>query len=446
MWTTLLLIGSALSFGYGAWVLLPGSRPKVPVFLGLGASLRSWALASTSIGAQRAPSAPRIRWAWGAAVSLPALPLEPLRALAAGPMAGGAAGVRARALTLGATLLACSLTVFGIQAMQRLDPFPQGWDPPSLELATIFPNPQWVIAGSVLLLAGALLGSAVLPSVLAEIACPQPEERAAGTRHAFALAALAVSLAVPAYLYALTQAISHQAGGGAVLCLIGVIALAVLAVEALSPRRGMSLLWCPLLILEGLTVVALILGFVVLNAHDLRAWRFAWYGDEWPFFDAARGYLHGQQLDLFSQAGVYGIFPTLNTAYTAAVMRLFGADVFGWRMSSTLSAALPIVPLYWLGRQIGGRAVAVAVATFYATSDVLWSFSHIGYNNNEALLPMVAALAVFYAGMRSGRSASLLAAGAIAGAGWYTIYMSRLTIGILGLILLTEWAGGWRGG
>ena len=191
-------------------------------------------------------------------------------------------------------------------------------------------------------------------------------------------------------------------------------------------------------------VLALLAGYIVLNGHDLRDWRYAFIGDEWRFYEVASGIARGQRVDLFNQAGVYGIHPLAGSAYQALVMRLLGVNVTGWRMSSILSAALPLCALYPLAKAIGGRLYAVAASVTYASSGLLWAFSHIGYNANDPLLAMIPAAALAYFGLRDGRSGYLFAAGALAGAGWYTLFTGRLMIVVLTLVVLSEWPRGRR--
>jgi len=191
-------------------------------------------------------------------------------------------------------------------------------------------------------------------------------------------------------------------------------------------------------------VLALIIGYIALNGHDLRDWRYAFIGDEWAFYEVASGIARGHTVDLFNQAGVYGIHPLAGSAYQALVMRLLGVNVTGWRMSSILSAALPLCALYPLAKAMGGRLYAVAASAIYASSALLWAFSHIGYNANDPLLAMIPSAALAYFGLRDGRSGYLFAAGALAGAGWYTLFTGRLMIVVVTLVVLSEWRRGRR--
>jgi hypothetical protein len=80
--------------------------------------------------------------------------------------------------------------------------------------------------------------------------------------------------------------------------------------------------------------------------------------------------------------------------------------------------------------------VALFALAVLATSHYLLAYGHTGYPNLEALLPGVLALFLFVLGTRRSSIALLLAAGLVAGLGWYTYYTSRTTIVILGVVTL----------
>ena len=247
------------------------------------------------------------------------------------------------------------------------------------------------------------------------------------------------------YGCALVCAAVHAEGPLGIGCLLVALPLCYVALAGGRGGRRTSLA-LPLSIdrYDVGIVLALLAGYIGLNGHDLRDWRYAFIGDEWGFYEVASGIARGHAVDLFNQAGVYGIHPLAGSAYQALVMRLLGVNVTGWRMSSILSAALPLCALYPLAKAMGGRLFAVAASAIYASSALLWAFSHIGYNANDPLLAMVPAAALAYFGLRDGRSGYLFAAGALAGAGWYTLYTGRLMIVVLVLVVLSEWRRGRR--
>ena len=141
----------------------------------------------------------------------------------------------------------------------------------------------------------------------------------------------------------------------------------------------------------------------------------------------------------FSQQGVYNKNPVMNSVFQASVMRVFGADYFGWRLSETLNGTLSIPAIYLLGRLLGGRRAAVMAAGMFAFSHYVFAFSHTGYNNLSPLHVATWAFALFVLGCRRANPLLLYAAGLIAELGFYTHYSTRAVLPILFLFSLTLW-------
>jgi hypothetical protein len=309
---------------------------------------------------------------------------------------------------------------------------------PTLNLGFIFPNPEWVLLGTLLAILGGVLAYLF---VRGELPILEPRFEVWPWPPARPVAGfIALLPAVACYMPVLVHALEHEGTIADIALLACATGLSGLALHYCThdtyqrvEARKINAAWPGWVFILCMTA-----GYIALNMHDIGSWRYAWIGDEWPFYDFARSLMHGYPADMLSQAGVYGIFPVVNSAYQALFLHLLGASVSGWRLESVLAAALPLVPLYWLALQLGGAALAVAASMLYASCDLLWAFAHIGYNNNDALLVMVPAAALLYAGRRANDPVMLFAAGVACGAGWYTIYTARLMIGILGLVLLTE--------
>ena len=321
---------------------------------------------------------------------------------------------------------------------------------PTGPFAGVFPHPQLVIYGTLLLLVGCLGCGAFLTGCLDQ----DVHDGSAPSAAPFTLAPslLRCPFVAPLlgcgcllYLVALGGALAHST---AYWVLVPSVLMSVLllsfALRALTNSFGGARIDCWSLG-EWAFLLGMVGAFVAFNVHDLREWMYSYWGDEWPFYALAQSIARGAGADPFSQHGVFGIHPIMDSLYQALLMRIVGVDVTGWRVSSVLAAALPIIPVYALGRQFGGPALAGAAAIFYAGCPLLWAFCHIGYNNNDPLLPMCVAAALCYRGIRTGAPVHFYAAGAFAGACWYSIFTGRLMIVVLLLLLLTEWQGGIRG-
>ena len=363
--------------------------------------------------------------------------------------AGLAVSERLR-LVLG--LLGAVLVFLGIELMHCLNDMAPLAGPAPRLLADVFPNPGWVLAGTLCSLLGCALAFSYLPNLgREERQAPKmsPEDgavTAAWSRDRRLVPRLVAALvATGLYAPVLASALHHDAG---TLTLVALILSTVLYGVAFGGVRwdiAGCVRWLARLSLGDVLIPLVVLvAFVAVNTRDLHHWLYAFWGDEWAFYTTAKSLALGGQLDLLSQAGVYGIHPLAGSGYEALVMRLFGLNVFGWRLSSILAAGLPVLPLYWLGKQLGGGLAAAAACVLYAACSVLWAYCHIGYNEHEPLLAIIPAAALLYTGLRNGRAVPLFAAGACAGAGWYTLFTARPMIGVLVLVALTEWQGGGR--
>ena len=184
-------------------------------------------------------------------------------------------------------------------------------------------------------------------------------------------------------------------------------------------------------------VLLLMAIFLAINIYDLENWYYSAIGDEFLFYEHARQIIDEGITDPFSQEGVYSKHPVMNSVSQAVVMRVFGADYFGWTFSELLNAALTIPAIYLLGRAVGGRPAAVAASAVFAFSHYMFAFSHVGYTNLSPLPVSAWAVALFVWGCRRDSPLLLYAAGIVAGMGFYTHYSGRAIMPIILLFALT---------
>ncbi|MBI2863325.1 MAG: glycosyltransferase family 39 protein [Chloroflexi bacterium] len=197
----------------------------------------------------------------------------------------------------------------------------------------------------------------------------------------------------------------------------------------------------PKILAEGVFVVLLIALFIYLNVRDLTSTAYAALGDEYSFFSVARSIALGGPANLFSQKGVFGYHPVVDSAYQALVMDYFGINQFGWKLSGVLVVAITLVPLYLFARHMFGSLTAVLAAAFAASSHYLFAYAHTGYNNIHSVLPPVLAACAAAAGISRRSSALIFLAGVFAGLGFYTFFSARFAIAALLLAVLFS---GWR--
>ena len=242
-------------------------------------------------------------------------------------------------------------------------------------------------------------------------------------------------------------------GGGSMLVLLGLLTagfesgsslfiwiVSLVAFAAIfSPRLAAAPL--PLLAPMGewlhryrwdlLLVALLTTTFLAVNLYDLQHWYYSAIGDEYLFYEHAKRIVDEGIVRPFSQEGVYNKHPVMNSVFQATVMRVFGADYFGWTLSEVLNAALTIPAIYLLGRTLGGRTTAITAAGIFAFSHYIFAFSHTGYTNLSPLPVTAWALALFLIGWRNGNPLLLYAAGVVAGLGFYTHYSGRAIMPVI---------------
>ena len=72
--------------------------------------------------------------------------------------------------------------------------------------------------------------------------------------------------------------------------------------------------------------------------------------------------------------------------YQAAFFRLFGASVLNLRLSSVVVTLFALILLYYLTHKLLGTLAAVAAATIFITTPIVFFQAHLGLDNN---VPMV---------------------------------------------------------
>jgi hypothetical protein len=340
--------------------------------------------------------------------------------------------------------IACAVLVpMGVLLMQQtyqitwLPTFPYGI------LGEVFPNPQWVFYGTLCSLLGCLGVWFALPPPWSADEAPAEEAGLRFTGRRPPLAMVEIVGAAGLYGWVIVSAAKHTGNPWLLLPFLAAIILTTSAIRTLTgmPDPDPLPAWAPI---DYLFTVAAILAFTAFNQHDIRDWHFVFWGDEWPFYESARAVAQGAAVDPFSQAGVFGYHPIADSIYQGVVMRLTDMHALGWRLSSTLAAALPIIPLYALARRLGGAPYAGTAVVIYAACPDLWAFARIGYNNNDPLFFMAGAAALCYTGMQRNSAVLLFLAGACAAGAWYSLFTGRPMIGVIGLAVLLDWRGGWR--
>jgi len=190
---------------------------------------------------------------------------------------------------------------------------------------------------------------------------------------------------------------------------------------------------------EWILVISLTLGALALYSFDLDSYRYSYVGDEWGFYamagDIARG--KGVSLaDMFSEDGVYGDGPKMDSYYQAAVMKLAGVNNFGFRFSSVLAAAASLLPFYVFLRLAFSPGAAAAGTFCLCFSHYFMAWAHNGHNDNHVIFPMVLSLCLFALAHRRGSRCLFALCGLATASSFYTYYTARLTLVLVVLMFL----------
>lgn len=185
---------------------------------------------------------------------------------------------------------------------------------------------------------------------------------------------------------------------------------------------------------KDIVIVLLVLfaGFL-FGAYRLEGVPNFLMGDEGTFWTTARDIARGSYAPLAFDFGVY-TYPILSSIYQAAVMKLTGINMWGWRFSSVLAALFTIPALYLLTREIFNRKIATISIIALIFSPYFLAFSRFGYNNSQTLLPVTLAITCGYLGFKRSSFFYLILAGYAAGMGFYTYTAAQSGILILGLL------------
>ena len=192
--------------------------------------------------------------------------------------------------------------------------------------------------------------------------------------------------------------------------------------------------------------LAISLLYLVLAMGRGRAWQIADVGDEWHFYHVARWILEepGVLNAPFETHDPDGYHTILSAGMQAAVMRVAGAGVVGWRLSSVLPAACAIPGVYVFGEWLGGRTLAWFAALLLAGAHVLLTFALIPYNNTQALLALGLALGAAAWAMSSPGILRLLIAGAVIGLGTLLHSLAYLLVLPVCALLVVEALPSWQ--
>lgn len=177
---------------------------------------------------------------------------------------------------------------------------------------------------------------------------------------------------------------------------------------------------------------------IVIGVYRLQGMPDMLIGDEGSFWTVARDIATGKYQPTVFANGVY-TFPVLSSIGQAAILRVFGIGLWGWRFSSVFAGALTIFPLYLLARETFDRKVAILSGVALAFSPYFLAFARLGYNNIQAVFITTLALHLVYTGLQRSSFFYVFLAGCAIGLGFYTYFAARMTLVIIVLFIVVLW-------
>lgn len=181
-------------------------------------------------------------------------------------------------------------------------------------------------------------------------------------------------------------------------------------------------------------VIISILFFIFIN-RDNKWWYYSAIGDEYAFYSLAKNVAQNKLpvnlVTFFRQGGVYSTVPFLSSFYQGLVMKIFGTDIVGWKISQIIIIILSFFPLYLLAKKLFNKDIALISILIFASSHYLWAYVKTGYCNIESIFPAVTSLFFYYSAVKNNKPLLLFFSGLFAGLGFFTYYPSRVIILIL---------------
>jgi hypothetical protein len=164
-------------------------------------------------------------------------------------------------------------------------------------------------------------------------------------------------------------------------------------------------------------VPLIIIGAVLLYVWRITGWNYALIGDEyidWAHSTRIAGTDTPSYVlsHLFlMEGGILGVIPYFGSLLQAAVMKIVGINVFGWRFACLYFSAISLGFFYRFARTFLVRAAAVAATVLLGSSHYVMTFGKIGYTLLEAYGAMSLVLAAAAWAVRTRRALAFTALG-----------------------------------
>lgn len=189
---------------------------------------------------------------------------------------------------------------------------------------------------------------------------------------------------------------------------------------------------------DFLIIVALISLVIAINLIGLTRWNFAYSGDEAVFFNKGWEVATGKPWNFFDLTVVYDTHPMLDSVYQGTIMKLFGINITGWRLSSVFVQAASAVLMYMLASLLVGRVGGILAGVVLGSSQYIMAFNRIAYNNTHTLFFSILAVLMLVLAWRTQKNIYVYLTGLAMGFCLYTFMATILIWIIIALVLLID--------
>jgi 4-amino-4-deoxy-L-arabinose transferase-like glycosyltransferase len=183
-------------------------------------------------------------------------------------------------------------------------------------------------------------------------------------------------------------------------------------------------------------------------SFDIDSWYYSAIGDEYAFFNFAKEIAIGKvkisilplpnTVSVLDQNGVYGIVPIAVSVYQAFVMKIFGINHHGWIIASILSVIFSFFPFYFLIKLIFDAKTALLTLIIYASSHLLWAFTHLGYWNINGFFLFYSSLLFYLLAKKRKSWFFYFLSGVLSGLCFLTNYFARASFFIIGVMFILD--------
>jgi len=174
---------------------------------------------------------------------------------------------------------------------------------------------------------------------------------------------------------------------------------------------------------KTLLVIIIIILATLFYLSNLKAIKYLFIGDEYAFFLKAKDLAStNNQANIFSMNGVYND-PIMGSYYQAFVMKLFGINIMGWKISSLIIIVPILLMTYLITNKLFNYKISIFGLLITTTSFYYYNFFQIGYLNNLSLLCLYAIITSIVYLKKNKYLPTVL--GILTGISWY-FYIGKL--------------------